>query len=92
MIFRQLFDRDSSTYTYLLGDSKSGDALLIDPVITNTDSYLSLLEQLNLQLKFCLDTHTHADHITALGALREHTSCITMMGEQSYGELCQPEL
>lgn len=83
MIFRQLFDRDSSTYTYLLGDSKSGDALLIDPVITNTDSYLSLLEQLNLQLKFCLDTHTHADHITALGALREHTSCITMMGEQS---------
>ena len=86
MIFRQLFDRDSSTYTYLLGDPKSGEALLIDPVITNTHSYLNLLEQLNLQLKVCLDTHTHADHITALGALRDHSGCITMMGEQSMAD------
>jgi glyoxylase-like metal-dependent hydrolase (beta-lactamase superfamily II) len=86
MIFRQLFDHESSTYTYLLGDSKTGEALLIDPVIANTDSYLSLLKQLNLTLKVCVDTHTHADHITALGALRERTGCITMMGEQAMAD------
>ena len=86
MIFRQLFDHESSTYTYLLGDANSGEALLIDPVIANTDSYLSLLQQLNLTLKLCVDTHTHADHITALGALRERTGCITMMGEQAMAD------
>jgi glyoxylase-like metal-dependent hydrolase (beta-lactamase superfamily II) len=86
MIFRQLFDHESSTYTYLLGDTNSGEALLIDPVIANTDSYLSLLQQLNLTLKLCVDTHTHADHITALGALRERTGCITMMGEQAMAD------
>ncbi len=86
MIFRQLFDHESSTYTYLLGDANSGEALLIDPVIANTDSYLSLLQQLNLTLKLCVDTHTHADHITALGALRERTGCINMMGEQAMAD------
>lgn len=86
MIFRQLFDHESSTYTYLLGDANSGEALLIDPVIANTDSYLSLLQQLSLTLKLCVDTHTHADHITALGALRERTVCITMMGEQAMAD------
>ena len=86
MIFRQLFDHESSTYTYLLGDANSGEALLIDPVIANTDSYLSLLQQLSLTLKLCVDTHTHADHITALGALRERTGCITMMGEQAMAD------
>jgi glyoxylase-like metal-dependent hydrolase (beta-lactamase superfamily II) len=59
---------------------------LIDPVIANTDSYLSLLQQLSLTLKLCVDTHTHADHITALGALRERTGCITMMGEQAMAD------
>jgi sulfur dioxygenase len=86
MIFRQLFDHESSTYTYLLGDTNSGEELLIDPVIANTDSYLSLLQQLNLTLKLCVDTHTHADHITGLGALRERTGCITMMGEQAMAD------
>lgn len=86
MIFRQLFDHESSTYTDLLGDANSGEALLIDPVIANTDSYLSLLQQLSLTLKLCVDTHTHADHITALGALRERTGCITMMGEQAMAD------
>lgn len=86
MIFRQLFDHESSTYTYLLGDANSGEALLIDPVIANTDSYLSLLQQLSLTLKLCVDTHTHADHITALGALRERTGCMTMMGEQAMAD------
>lgn len=86
MIFRQLFDHESSTYTYLLGDANSGEALLIDPVIANTDSYLSLVQQLSLTLKLCVDTHTHADHITALGALRERTGCMTMMGEQAMAD------
>ncbi len=86
MIFRQLFDRDSSTYTYLLGDLNSGEALLIDPVIANADNYLSLLKQLNLQLKICVDSHTHADHITALGTLRDRTGCISMMGEQAMAD------
>lgn len=86
MIFRQLFDHESSTYTDLLGDANSGEALLIDPVIANTDSYLSLVQQLSLTLKLCVDTHTHADHITALGALRERTGCITMMGEQAMAD------
>lgn len=86
MIFRQLFDPDSCTYTYLLGDNHRGVALLIDPVITQTDNYLRLLKQLNLTLKFCLDTHTHADHITALGSLRDSTGCITMMGKQAVAD------
>lgn len=83
MIFRQLFDAESSTYTYLIGDKKSGQAALIDPVIANTDSYLVLLEQLQLKLIVAIDTHTHADHITALGTLRDKTACNTMLGQQA---------
>lgn len=83
MIFRQLFDKESSTYTYLLADKKTALAVLIDPVINNTDSYLTLLSQLNLKLALAMDTHTHADHITALGRLREKTGCKTMLGQQA---------
>jgi len=83
MIFRQLFDRESSTYSYLLGDERTREALLIDPVVDSTEQNLALLEQLGLTLKLAVDTHTHADHITGLGALRERTGCATMMGSQS---------
>jgi len=86
MIFRQFFDQQSSSYTYLLAARAGGEALLIDPVQQHAQSYLSLIAQLDLRLVIAVDTHTHADHITALGALREASACITMMGEHSKAE------
>lgn len=86
MLFRQLFDAESSTYTYLIASDFGREAVLIDPVIEHTDRYLTLIEQLDLRLVRALDTHIHADHITALGALRDATDCITVMGEQSKAE------
>jgi glyoxylase-like metal-dependent hydrolase (beta-lactamase superfamily II)/rhodanese-related sulfurtransferase len=83
MIFRQLFDRTSSTYTYLLASRKGGEALIIDPVLEKVDRYIQLLRDLDLKLIKAVDTHVHADHITGLGALRDLTHCITVMGEQS---------
>jgi len=86
MIFRQLFDHESSTYTYLLADRKGGEALLIDPVLEQTDKYVRLVDELGLRLVMAVDTHIHADHLTALGALRDHTGCATAMGEQTKAE------
>ena len=83
MIFRQLFHPESSTYSYLLGDEKTQQAILIDAVLSSTEQTLLLIEQLGLKLHIALDTHTHADHITGLGALRDQTGCTTMMGEQA---------
>ncbi|MGG5821966.1 MBL fold metallo-hydrolase [Falsiroseomonas sp. HW251] len=83
MIFRQLFDPVSSTYTYLLASRRGGEALILDPVLERVDRYLKLIEELDLRLVKAVDTHLHADHITGLGALRDHTKCITVMGEQS---------
>ncbi len=83
MLFRQLFESESCTYTYLLAGSKGGEALIIDPVYKKTDHYLALIEELNLKLVKAIDTHVHADHVTALGALRDKTNCITVMGKQS---------
>lgn len=83
MIFRQLFDYDSSTYSYLLADETTREAVLIDPVLENTEHYLRLLAELKLTLKVAMDTHTHADHITALGKLREQTGCTTLMGAEA---------
>jgi sulfur dioxygenase len=83
MIFRQLFDATSSTYTYLLASRRGGEALIIDPVLERVERYLKLIEELDLKLVKAVDTHLHADHITGLGALRDHTKCITVMGEQS---------
>ena len=80
MIFRQLFDPVSSTYTYLLADEVSAEALLVDPVKEQVPAYLQLLSELELTLKYALDTHVHADHITALGDLRSATGCVSMMG------------
>ena len=83
MLFRQLFDKTSSTYTYLLASRVGGEALLIDPVLEQTGRYLKLLEELELQLVKVIDTHIHADHISAMGKLRDATRCVTVMGEQS---------
>jgi sulfur dioxygenase len=83
MIFRQLFDSVSGTYTYLLASRPGGEALIIDPVIEKVDRYLQLVTELDLKLVKAVDTHVHADHITGLGALRDRTRCITVMGEQA---------
>lgn len=81
MLFRQLFDKESSTYTYLIASGKGREALIIDPVKDQVDAYLGLINQLDLKLVRAIDTHTHADHITGLGELRDHTGCVTLMGE-----------
>ena len=86
MLFRQLFDSESSTYTYLLASREGGEALMIDPVKEHADEYLELIAELGLKLVIAVDTHTHADHITALGDLREATHCVTWMGERTRAE------
>lgn len=83
MILRQLFDSDSHTYSYLLADRETGSAMLIDPVQEKLDDYLQLLSELDLRLQYALDTHCHADHITALGVLRDATGCETLAGAPS---------
>ena len=83
MIFRQLFDPVSSTYSYLLASRRGGEALIIDPVLDRVDRYLQLLRELDLRLVKAVDSHVHADHITGLGALRDRTRCITVMGQKS---------
>jgi len=83
LIFRQLFDSVSSTYSYVLASRHGGEALIIDPVLERVDRYLKLMEELDLKLVKAVDTHLHADHITGLGALRDRTRCVTVMGEQS---------
>jgi glyoxylase-like metal-dependent hydrolase (beta-lactamase superfamily II) len=83
MIFRQLFDSVSGTYTYLLASRRGGEALIIDPVIEKVERYVQLISELDLKLVKAVDTHLHADHITGLGALRDRTHCITVMGEHS---------
>jgi sulfur dioxygenase len=83
MIFRQLFDSTSGTYTYLLASRRGGEALIIDPVLERVDRYLQLVRELDLKLVKAVDTHLHADHVTGLGALRDRTHCITVMGEQT---------
>ena len=83
MLFRQLFDCASGTYTYLLASRRGGEALIIDPVIEKVERYLQLVNELDLKLVKAVDTHLHADHITGLGALRDRTHCITVMGEMS---------
>lgn len=84
MIFRQLFDRQSSTYTYLVACPETRQALFIDPVIERVGDYCALLDELRLRLVMAADTHVHADHITALGELRTLTGCVTVMGEQAH--------
>src|ERR1700745_878686 len=87
MIFRQLFDSTSGTYTYILASRHGGEALIIDPVLEKVDRYLQLVRELDLRLVKAVDTHLHADHITGLGALRDRTHCITVMGEQTHADV-----
>jgi glyoxylase-like metal-dependent hydrolase (beta-lactamase superfamily II)/rhodanese-related sulfurtransferase len=83
MIFRQLFDCASCSYSYLLASRGGGEALIIDPVLEKVDRYLRLFAELDVRLAKAVDTHLHADHITGLGALRDQTRCVTVMGEKS---------
>jgi sulfur dioxygenase len=87
MIFRQLFDATSGTYTYLLASRPGGEALIIDPVLERVERYLQLVRELDLRLVKAVDTHLHADHITGLGALRDRTHCITVMGERTHADV-----
>lgn len=87
MIFRQLFDSVSCTYSYLLASRRGGEAMIIDPVIEKVDRYLQLVRELDVKLVKAVDTHMHADHVTGLGALRDRTQCITVMGEQSKADV-----
>tara|TARA_R110000850_G_scaffold439_3_gene2622 strand:- start:8670 stop:9362 length:693 start_codon:yes stop_codon:yes gene_type:complete len=86
MIQRQFFDPVSSTYTYLLASGRGREAVLIDPVKEQAHHYLAAIEALNLKLVNAIDTHTHADHITALGDLRDTTGCVTIMGQFTKAE------
>ena len=83
MIFKQVFDQKSSTYTYLIASAKGREALIIDPVIENVDSYIALLNELDLKLVKVIDTHIHADHITGASKLKKVTNCSTIMGEHT---------
>ena len=87
MIFEQLFDTSSSTYTYIISSGEGREALIIDPVIEHTNEYLRILEKLKLKLVKVIDTHIHADHITALNELNKRTSCTRIMGENSKSEV-----
>ena len=92
MIFRQLFDSVSGTYSYLLASRAGGEAMIIDPVLEKVDRYLQLIRELDLRLVKAVDTHLHADHITGLGALRDRTHCITVMGENTKADVVSMRL
>ena len=87
MIFEQLFDHKSSTYTYIISSGKGREALIIDPVIENTDKYIKVLKNLDLKLVKVIDTHIHADHISGLNELSKRTKCSKIMGEKSKSEI-----
>ena len=86
MIFKQVFDTKSSTYTYLIASAKGREAIIIDPVIENVDEYLKLLKNLDLKLVKVIDTHIHADHVTGASKLKQVTNCTTLMGEHTPAE------
>ncbi len=83
MIFKQVFDQKSSTYTYIIASSKGREALIIDPVLENVEEYLKLLTELDLKLVKVIDTHIHADHVTGASKLKDKTNCATIMGENT---------
>ena len=86
MIFKQVFDIKSSTYTYLIASAKGREAFIIDPVLENIEEYIILLNEFDLKLVKVIDTHIHADHITGASALREKTKCVTIMGDHTPAE------
>ena len=83
MIFKQVFDTKTSTYTYLIASAKGREAVIIDPVIDNVDDYIQLLKDLDLKLVKVIDTHIHADHVTGASKLKQATNCTTLMGEHT---------
>lgn len=87
MIFRQLFDSVSGTYSYLIASRAGGEALILDPVLEKVGRYCQLLRELDLKLVKAIDTHLHADHVTGLGELRDRTQCVTVMGEQTKADV-----
>ena len=92
MIFEQLFDLKSSTYTYIISSGKGREALIIDPVIDNISQYIKVLENLELKLVNVIDTHIHADHITGMNELNKRTNCVRVMGEHSKSEVIDIKL
>ena len=92
MIFEQLFDTKSSTYTYIISSGKGREALIIDPVIEHTDNYIKILDNLKLKLVKVIDTHIHADHVTGLNELNKRTNCTRIMGEKSKSEVIDIKL
>ena len=89
MIFRQVFDNKSSTYTYLIASAKGREALIIDPVLENVDEYIQLLKELDLKLAKVIDTHIHADHVTGASKLKQATNCTTLMGEHTPADMVE---
>ena len=86
MIFKQLFDTKSSTYTYLISSGNGREALIIDPVLENVNEYINILKQLDLKLVKVIDTHIHADHVTGASKLKDITKCSTIMGDHTPAE------
>ncbi len=89
MIFKQVFDTKSSTYTYLIASAKGREAVIIDPVIENVNEYVRLLEELELKLVKVIDTHIHADHVTGASKLKQFTNCSTLMGEHTPADMVE---
>ena len=83
MIFKQVFDTKTSTYTYLIASAKGREAVIIDPVLENVDDYIGLLKEFDLKLVKVIDTHIHADHVTGASKLKQTTNCTTIMGEHT---------
>ena len=89
MIFKQIFDTKSSTYTYIIASAKGREAVIIDPVLENVDKYIQLLNELDLKLVKVIDTHIHADHVTGATKLKQATNCITLMGEHTPADMVE---
>ena len=89
MIFKQLFDKNSSTYTYMIASAHGREALIIDPVLENVETYIDLLKKFNLKLVKVIDTHIHADHVTGASLLNKETNCSTVMGEHSPSDIVE---
>ncbi|MBF2005469.1 MAG: MBL fold metallo-hydrolase [Chlorogloeopsis fritschii C42_A2020_084] len=84
MLFRQLFDAESNTYTYLIADPNTKEAMIVDPVLEQVERDLKLLQELGLTLRYCLETHIHADHITGSDKLRAATNCLSIVPDNSH--------
>ena len=89
MIFKQVFDTKTSTYTYLIASAKGREAVIIDPVLENVENYIGLLKDLDLKLVKVIDTHIHADHVTGASKLKLSTNCTTIMGEHTPADMVE---